>query len=53
MKKNKKGIILDFEEEDILSLFEKKEWKTIKNDEKEKANAQKSAAETLKKIKKR
>ena len=51
MKKNSKNndFILDEEEEEILSSFEKGEWKTVKNVEKEKENAQKIAANTLSK----
>lgn len=51
MKKNKKTgpSKLDPEEEQVLSSFEKNEWKTIKNLEKEKVSARKAAAKTLRK----
>ncbi len=51
MKKNKKADSskLDREEEELLSSFEKDEWKTIKNVEKEKSSARKIAAKTLRK----
>lgn len=51
MKKNKKinPVKLDPEEEEILSSFENKEWKTVKNLEKEKQSARKTAARTLRK----
>jgi predicted DNA binding CopG/RHH family protein len=40
---------LDPEERELLSSFEKDEWKTVKNLEKEKARAKKIAAKTLRK----
>lgn len=40
---------LDHEEEDILSSFEKDEWKKTKNIKKEKAKAKKIAAQTTRK----
>ena len=51
MKKNKKSDSnkLDHEEEELLSSFEKDEWKTIKNVEKEKSFARKTATKTLRK----
>jgi predicted DNA binding CopG/RHH family protein len=51
MKKSKKtdSIQLDYEEEELLSSFEKDEWKTIKNVEKEKLSARRTAAKTLRK----
>lgn len=51
MKRNKKSqqIDLDHEEKELLSSFEKDEWKTIKNVEKGKVRARKTAAKTLRK----
>ena len=51
MKKSKKtdSSKLDHEEEELLSSFESGEWKTIKNVEKEKLSASKTAARTLRK----
>ena len=51
MKKKKKSHTnkLDNEEKDILTSFEKDEWKTIKNIEKEKLAARKTAAKILRK----
>jgi predicted DNA binding CopG/RHH family protein len=51
MKKNKKSHQndLDHEEKELLSSFEKDEWKTIKNVEKGKVRARKTAAKTLRK----
>jgi predicted DNA binding CopG/RHH family protein len=51
MKKNKKSDQndLDREEKELLAYFEKEEWKTIKNIEKGKALARKTAAKTLRK----
>lgn len=49
MKKNKKHYSnkLDHEEEELLSSFEKDEWKTVKDVEKEKSSAQKAAVKTF------
>src|SRR5262249_38167876 len=51
MKKSKKKDLskLNKEEEEILSSFERGEWKTIKNIEKEKLSARRTAARTLRK----
>ena len=51
MKKSRKSnpIDLDHEEKDLLSSFEKNEWKTVKNVEKEKVRARKTATKTLRK----
>ena len=51
MKKNKNSnqINLDDEEKELLSSFEKDEWKTVKNVEKEKVRAKKTAKKTLRK----
>lgn len=51
MKKNKKAnpSNLDREEQDLLSSFEKDEWKTVKNVAKAKVNAKKIATKTLRK----
>lgn len=50
MKKNKKiNVQLDNEEEDFLSSFEKEEWQSVKNIEKEKLIARKTAIKTLRK----
>ncbi len=51
MKKNKKPrqSALDREEKELLSSFEKGEWQTVKNVEKEKIRARKIAAKTLRK----
>lgn len=46
MKKTKK---LDPEEEGIVSSFEKDEWKSVKNVEKQKNHARKVAAKTMRK----
>ncbi len=48
MKKNRKSakIKLDPEERDLLSSFEKGEWKTVANVKKEKSRAKKVAAKT-------
>ena len=40
---------IDHEEEELLSSFEKDEWKTIKNVKKEKSSARKTATRTLSK----
>jgi predicted DNA binding CopG/RHH family protein len=45
--KNKRN--LDREEKDILSSFEKGEWKPVKNVKKEKIKAKQMAAKTLRK----
>ncbi len=49
MKKNKKSTSpkLNREEEDLLSSFENDEWKPVKNIEKEKSSARKTATKTL------
>ncbi len=47
--KNPDHIKLDPDEKELLSSFEKDEWKTIKNVEKEKLIASKTAAQTLRK----
>lgn len=51
MKKNKRSNSdnLDREEKDILSSFERGEWKSIKNVARAKASARKTAAKTLRK----
>ena len=51
MKRNKKlnQNDLDREEKELLSSFERDEWKTIKNVEKEKNRARKTATKTLRK----
>lgn len=51
MKRSKKSQRnnLDHEENEILSSFEKNEWKTVKRVEKEKIRAKKTAAKTLRK----
>lgn len=51
MKKNRKSKRknLDPEEADLLSSFERGEWKTVANIEKEKVHARKTAARTLQK----
>lgn len=51
MKKSKKSHHddLDREEKELLSSFEKDEWKTIKKIEKEKRRARKAAIKTLRK----
>lgn len=50
MKKSKKhDSSLDQEEKELLSSFEKGEWKTIKNLKKEKVAARKTATRTLRK----
>jgi len=51
MKKSKKSRqdLFENEEEEILSSFEKGEWKKIKNVEKAKVQARKTAAKTLRK----
>lgn len=46
MKKTKK---LDKEEQELLSSFEKGEWKSVKSAGKEKVAARKTAAKTLRK----
>lgn len=48
-RKNSDRTGLDHEENALLSSFEKGEWKTVKNIEKEKARAKKTATETLRK----
>lgn len=48
-KKQADSIKLDQEEEEILSSFENDEWQSVKNLKKEKANARKIAAKTLRK----
>jgi hypothetical protein len=40
---------LDQEENELLISFEKGDWKTVKNIEKEKTRARKTAAKTLRK----
>ncbi len=40
---------LESEEKDLLSSFEKGEWKTVANVKKEKSRARKAAAKTLRK----
>lgn len=49
MGQNKKSNIkkLDIEEQELLSSFENGEWKSVKNVEKEKKLARKTAAKTL------
>lgn len=51
MKKNRKSarIKLDPDENDLLSSFEKGEWKTVSNVKKAKSRARKTAAKTLRK----
>ena len=51
MKKSRKPIQkkIDPDENDLLSSFEKDEWKTVANVKKEKLRAQKAAAKTLRK----
>ena len=51
MKKSKKSSQkgLDREEKKLLASFEKGEWETVKNFEKEKVRARKTAAKTLRK----
>jgi predicted DNA binding CopG/RHH family protein len=49
MKKKTKQFELDREEEDILSSFERDEWKSVKDLEKEKVLARKTAEKTLRK----
>lgn len=52
MKKNKKErLTLDAEEEELLSSYEKAEWKSVANMKKEKSFARKTAAKTLNKDK--
>jgi len=48
MKKSRKSARekLDREENDLLSSFEKGEWKTVTNIKKEKSHARKAAAKT-------
>ncbi len=46
MKKNKKTSF-NLEEKEILSSFEKDEWKTVKRVKKEKLRAQKTATKTF------
>ena len=50
MKKSKKTQVnkLDQKEKEFLSSFEQNEWKTVKNIEKEKKQARKSALSYLK-----
>jgi predicted DNA binding CopG/RHH family protein len=48
-KRKTKKLSLDLEERELLASFEKGEWKSVKNLEKEKTFAQKAAAKTLKK----
>lgn len=48
-KKRPTKIKLDADEENILSSFEKGEWKSVKNVKAEKKVAQKAAAKTLSK----
>ena len=45
-KNNKRHNRLDREENEMLVSFEKGEWKTVKNGEKEKRRAQKMAVKT-------
>ncbi len=48
MRKNKKEIKkLDTEEEELLSSYEKGEWKSVANIKKEKFFARKTAVKTL------
>jgi predicted DNA binding CopG/RHH family protein len=51
MKKNKKiyDSDLDNEEEELLTSFEKGEWKSVKNVDKEKKRARKTATQTMRK----
>jgi predicted DNA binding CopG/RHH family protein len=51
MKKSRKSARkkLNPDENDLLSSFEKGEWKTVANVKKEKARARKAAAKTLRK----
>ena len=51
MKKSRKSARkkLDRDENDLLSSFEKGEWKTVTNVKKEKLRARKAAAKTLRK----
>jgi predicted DNA binding CopG/RHH family protein len=51
MKKSRKSARkkLDSDENDLLSSFEKDEWKTVANVKKEKSRARKAAAKTLRK----
>ena len=51
MKENKKHhpTKLDKEEEELLASFEKGEWRSVKNLEKEKSSAQRAATQTLRK----
>ena len=48
-KLKQERINLDPEEEELLTSFEKGEWKSVTDSEKQKALAMKSAAKTLKK----
>ena len=51
MKKNRKSARkkLHSDEDDLLSSFEKGEWKTVANVKKEKSRARKAAVKTLRK----
>lgn len=51
MKKSRKSARkkLDPDENDLLSSFEKDEWKTVANVKQEKSRARKTAAKTLRK----
>lgn len=51
MKKNKQtdSNKLDHEEKALLSSFENDEWRSVKNLEKEKSSARKTATKTLRK----
>lgn len=49
MRKKKSHSNLDAEEKELLSSFENEEWKTVKNVEKEKLHARKTATKTLRK----
>ena len=51
MKKNRESTQKKFDpdENDLLSSFEKGEWKTVPNVKKEKSRAQKAATKTLRK----
>lgn len=48
-KKTENYLTLDEEERDLLETFEKGEWKSVKNLEKEKLTVKKAAANFLKK----
>lgn len=48
-KTKKSKVQLDTEEKELLASYERGEWKTVKNSEKEKEQARKSAHKTLSK----